>query len=87
MRRAAIETISRSRQSVAVSGGVLAALDPAAVLLRGYAALQRTDDGMPVFSVSQVEPGTGIVALLADGALKSSVESTQARSPNVVVTR
>ena len=74
-------------QSVAGSGDVLAALDPAAVLQRGYAVLQRTDDGLPIFSVSQAEPGTDIVALLADGALKSSVEVRLPRSPSAVVTR
>ena len=87
MRRAATNRIVRDRQSVAVSGEVLAALDPKAVLQRGYAALQRTDDGLPVFSVSQAEPGTGIVALLADGSLKSSVESALPRSPHALVTR
>jgi exonuclease VII large subunit len=57
------------------------------VLQRGYAVLQRTDDGQPVYSVSQVEPGASIVALLADGALKSSVEAALPRSPQAVVTR
>jgi exodeoxyribonuclease VII large subunit len=87
MRGAVSGRVSRSRQSVAVSGEVLAALDPSAVLQRGYAVLQRTDDGQPVYSVSQVEPGASIVALLADGALKSSVEAALPRSPQAVVTR
>src|SRR5215218_11080470 len=56
MRRAATETISRGRQSVTVSGSVLAALDPSAVLQRGFAVLQRSEDELPVYSVSQVEP-------------------------------
>ena len=87
MRKAATDQILRGRQSVAVSGEVLAALDPTAVLQRGYAALQRTDDGLPVFSVSQAEPGSSIVALLADGSLTSSVETVQPRSPHAVVSR
>src|SRR5215217_265791 len=87
MHRAATHRIARSKQRVAVSSAVLVALDPAAVLQRGYAALQRADDGLPVFSVSQAEPGTSIVAQLADGALQSSVEATLSRSPNAVVTR
>ena len=87
MRRAATDRILRGRQSVAVSGEVLAALDPTAVLQRGYAALQRTDDGLPVFSVSQAEPGTSIVALLADGSLTSSVDAVLPRSPHAVVSR
>ncbi len=87
MRRAATDRILRGRQSVAVSSEVLAALDPTAVLQRGYAALQRTDDGLPIFSVSQAEPGTSIVALLADGSLTSSVEAVLPRSPHAVVSR
>jgi exodeoxyribonuclease VII large subunit len=85
MHRAVTDTLSRSRQSVAVSGAMLAALDPTAVLQRGYAALQRRTDGLPVFSVSQAESGTRIVALLADGTLSSSVESAVPCSPMVVV--
>jgi len=85
MRRAVGEMISRGKQNVAGSGDVLTALDPAAVLQRGYAALQRADDERPIFSVAQAEPGTRIVALLADGALKSSVDTTLPRAPRVVV--
>ena len=85
MRRAVGDRVSRGKQSVAVSGDVLAALDPAAVLQRGYAALQRADDGLPIFSVAQAGPGTPIVALLADGALKSSVDVALPRSPSAIV--
>ena len=70
MRRAVNDRVSRGKYRVAGSGEVLTALDPAAVLQRGYAALQRADDGLPIFSVAQAEPGTRIVALLADGALR-----------------
>jgi len=87
MRRATTDTLSRGKQSVAVSGDVLAALDPAAVLRRGYAALQRSTDGLPVFSVTQAEPGTRIVALLADGALESNVEVALPRSLQPAVPR
>ena len=64
---------------------LLTALDPAAVLQRGYASLQRADDGLPIFSVAEAEPGTTIVALLADGALKSSVDVALPRSPGAIV--
>src|SRR5215216_4540074 len=87
MRRAATDRISRDRQSVAVSGEVLAALDPTAVLQRGYAALQRTDDRLPIFSVAQAEPGTRIIAFLSDGALESSVGVTLPRSRSGMVPR
>ena len=85
MRRAVTERVSHGKLSVAGSGGVLTALDPVAVLQRGYAALQRSDDALPIFSVAQAETGTQFVALLADGALKSSVEIALPRSRNAVV--
>src|SRR3954469_17998741 len=87
MRGAVTARVLRSRQSVAVAGEVLSALDPSAVLQRGYAALQRTDDGQPVYSVSQVETGASIIALLADGALKSSIEAALLRSSQAMLTR
>jgi exodeoxyribonuclease VII large subunit len=85
MRRAVTDRVSHGKLSVAGSGGVLTALDPVAVLQRGYAALQRSDDALPIFSVAQAETGTKFVALLADGALKSSVEIALPRSRNAVV--
>jgi exodeoxyribonuclease VII large subunit len=87
MRRAAVGTVSRGKQSVANSGDVLTALDPTAVLQRGYAVLQRSADGRPVFSVAQAEPGTRIVALLRDGALESSVDVALPRSRDVAIPR
>jgi exodeoxyribonuclease VII large subunit len=87
LRRAVSDRVSRGKYSVAVSGDVLAALDPTAVLQRGYAALQRADDGLLVFSVTQAATGTRIVAFLADGALESSVDVTRLRSPSGVVPR
>jgi exonuclease VII large subunit len=87
MRRAATDSIVRGKQRVGVSGEVLAALDPTAVLQRGYAVLQRSTDGLPVFSVTQAAPGTRIVARLRDGALESSVDLALPRSPRVVIPR
>ena len=87
LRRAVNDRVSRGKYSIAVSGEVLAALDPAAVLQRGYAALQRVDDGLPVFSVAQAEPGTRIIAFLSDGALESSVGVTLPRSRSGMVPR
>ena len=87
MRRAITDRVSHGKLSVASSADVLTALDPVAVLRRGYAALQRSDDALPIFSVAQAEPGTKIVALLADGALKSSVDVALPRSRSAVVSR
>jgi exodeoxyribonuclease VII large subunit len=85
MRRAVTDKVSRDKQSVTASGQVLTALDPIAVLQRGYAALQHSDNALPIFSVAQAEPGTRIVARLADGALKSSVDVVLPRLPTAVV--
>jgi exodeoxyribonuclease VII large subunit len=85
MRRAVTEKVSSGKLSVAGSGDVLTALDPTAVLQRGYAALQRSDDGLPIFSVAQAEPGTPFVAILADGALNSSVDLALPRPRSAVV--
>jgi len=85
MRQAVTDKVAGDKQSIVGFGQVLTALDPVAVLQRGYAALQRSDDARPIFSVAQAEPGTRIVALLADGALSSSVDVAQPQSPTAVV--
>lgn len=54
----------------------LAALDPRAVLQRGY-ALVRLDDGTIVRSAEQLDEGTRITTLLARGSAVSRVESTR----------
>ena len=87
MRRAVTDSLSRSKQNVSVSGAMLATLDPRAVLRRGYAALQRGDDGRPIFTIGEAEPGTRILALLADGTLNSSVESATPRAPLMQLNR
>ncbi len=85
MQMAVTNRVSRGKLSVAGSGDVLTALDPVAVLRRGYAVLQRSDNALPIFSVAQAESGTPFVAVLADGALKSSVEVALPRSGSAVV--
>jgi exodeoxyribonuclease VII large subunit len=62
------------KQSLAGAAGVLAALEPAAVLKRGYAAVQSQETGLPVFSTAQVQPGSTIVTLLEDGSFRSIVD-------------
>lgn len=73
LQRAAVSRVAGGKQRLAGNCDVLAALDPSAVLKRGYAAIQRSDDGLPIFSVAQVEHGAHIVTLLEDGSLKSIV--------------
>jgi exodeoxyribonuclease VII large subunit len=78
LQRAAVSKVISEKQRLASANDVLAALAPAAVLRRGYAAIQRLEDGMPIFSVSQVEHGAQIVAVLEDGRLRSTVDKTLA---------
>jgi exodeoxyribonuclease VII large subunit len=85
MRRAVTDKVWRDKQCVAGSREVLTALNPDAVLQRGYAALQRSDNALPIFSIAQAEPGTEMVALLADGTLKSSVDIVLPRSRSATV--
>jgi len=54
----------------------LTALDPRAVLQRGYAQV-RLDDGTIVRSAEQLDEGTRITTLLARGSAVSRVESTR----------
>ena len=56
--------------------GPLTALDPRAVLQRGY-ALVRLDDGTIVRSADQLNEGTRTTTLLAHGSAVSRVESTR----------
>jgi exodeoxyribonuclease VII large subunit len=58
------------------AAGRLTALDPRAVLQRGY-ALVRLDDGTVVRSAEQLDEGTRITTLLAHGSAVSRVESTR----------
>jgi exodeoxyribonuclease VII large subunit len=70
--------LTSEKQKLTATVGVLAALEPAAVLKRGYAAIQRAEDGRPVFSVAHVQSGTAIVTRLQDGALRSVVDGEAA---------
>ena len=74
LQRSTVVRMTVQKQGLARAAGVLAALGPAAVLKRGYAAIQTIDNGLPVFSVAQVHPGSEIVALLEDGSFRSIVD-------------
>jgi exodeoxyribonuclease VII large subunit len=65
-----------NRANLKNAAGRLTALDPRAVLQRGY-ALVRLDDGTVVRSAEQLDEGTRITTLLAHGSAVSRVESTR----------
>lgn len=71
----------RRRTELGSSTALLAALDPNAILRRGYASLHMAEDDSPLFRVSAVQPGTPIVARLEDGSLTASVVATHPQAP------
>jgi exodeoxyribonuclease VII large subunit len=67
------------RSRLAATAGKLDALSPLATLDRGYAIVQRSDDGRVVRSCDLAPPGTAVEALLADGVLVCRVETCTSR--------
>jgi exodeoxyribonuclease VII large subunit len=56
----------------------LHAVGPRAVLTRGYAVVQRSDDGSVIRSAGQVSLGDGIDVLVSDGKFQATVSDTEA---------
>jgi exodeoxyribonuclease VII large subunit len=72
--------VAAGKRDAAAASALLMALEPAAVLRRGYAALQ-TATGTPLFSVAQTDRGARVVAILEDGALTSVVDRIETQAP------
>jgi exodeoxyribonuclease VII large subunit len=72
--------VVEKRQSVEIPTTLLRALEPAAVLNRGYAVLQRADDRGLVTSVAAVERGVRVLASLRDGSFSAVVDAIPARA-------
>ena len=72
--RAAQQTLQRRQEGCARAGIRLQALDPARVLMRGYAWLTR-EDGTPITGVKQVRIGQDLQATLADGTVDLRVQN------------
>ena len=81
LRQAQRRQLDARRLEAASACALLGALNPAAVLGRGYAALQRGDTRQPVYSIAQVERGDTVLAVLADGTLSGPVDSKTGRHP------
>ena len=69
------------RLESASAAALLDALNPAAVLARGYSALQRLDTNQPVYSIAQVDGGDALAAVISDGAITVSVDGVVTRPP------
>jgi len=63
------------RQLLKAAGGRLTALDPKAVLQRGYAIFRQRQSGAVIASVNQASPGDLAEVLLRDGVVPVLVES------------
>ena len=67
-------SLDARRARLAELGRALHAVSPLAVLARGYALLQREDDGRVVRTAADAAPGTHLRARLAEGELKLRVD-------------
>lgn len=64
-------------QTVASRNMVLQALDPEAVLERGFAALHDAETAQPIYGIRQASPARRIRAVLSDGAFQATVDATE----------
>ena len=71
--RAQRQSLERHRERLLRSAAGLAARSPLATLARGYAIVTRLPDGEIVRNPRQVEPGTKILAQVAEGTLTAVV--------------
>jgi exodeoxyribonuclease VII large subunit len=83
LRGAVDDHVAARKRDAAAASALLMALEPAAVLRRGYAALQ-TATGTPLFSVAQTGHGARVVAILEDGSLTSVVDRVETQVPAVL---
>jgi exodeoxyribonuclease VII large subunit len=80
LRRSAYENVDQRRRDVGATGAVLDALDPSAVLRRGYASVCRLSDDQPICDVALVQPGDQVRAVLEHGSLIATVEVRRVHS-------
>jgi exodeoxyribonuclease VII large subunit len=78
--RLALRHLMRLRQGQAQQASMrLAALNPEAVLARGY-AMVLDNQGVPVTSAAQLQVGMSVALSLRDGAAQANVTAVQART-------
>lgn len=75
LRSAITQSLTRQRAHIGELARALNAVSPLATLGRGYAILVNTDDGSIVRSATQVQAGTRLRGILAEGELGLRVES------------
>ena len=80
MRGAGRTRIAVSRRGVESEASLLRALDPMAVLARGYGIVQHANNRHPVFSVAALAPGQRVMMSLRDGSFDAVVDLVTAQS-------
>ncbi len=78
--RALLLLLERRKSALSALSGRLEAVNPKAVLQRGYALCERTEDGRLVTSIAQVEPQDSLSIHLHDGRLLSRILEKEATS-------
>jgi exodeoxyribonuclease VII large subunit len=74
LRLGQVLTLSTTRGAVEAQTGILRALEPRAVLDRGYAILHDPETDVPVTRLDQTATDRSIVAVVADGRIAARVE-------------
>ncbi|NBS31407.1 MAG: exodeoxyribonuclease VII large subunit [Planctomycetia bacterium] len=77
LRQLGLATVRQLRDRLAAAAGRLEANSPVGLLARGYSVTQRADGGGAIRSWREAPAGTTIVTQLADGTLRSRVETGQ----------
>ena len=78
LRQLGLGTVRQLQDRLAAAAGRLEANSPLGLLARGYSVTRRIDGGGAIRSWQDAPPGTSILTQLADGTLRSHVESSQA---------
>ena len=79
--RSMARPLERSLARLAATGERLQALDPHAVLRRGFVWVEGVD-GRPVLSVRQLEPGVAVQAVWSDGSARARIEDIKPGLPS-----
>lgn len=86
LKRAVSLSLERSTTRTTTAAGLLASLDPSAVLRRGYAAIHDPERNEAIFSVHQLRTGQRTAFVLADGAAESTIDVVHPRRRETAVT-
>lgn len=75
------QRMTLAQRDVAALADVLAALDPQALMSRGYGFVCNADTGSGIRGISDVQAGDAIRAILHDGEIRANVIETTQGTP------